>query len=76
MWSKPRVEIVKVQAPLASNVSNPGLLAYAQGKTKACILECTPELMEKIGDQPKRYFHGTWTGKTWVLNDVAPDQPW
>lgn len=69
-------EIVKVQVPLKSTVDDPGLLVYAKGRKKLCTITPTAEVMQKIGDQPKRYFHGTWTGKTWVLNDVAPDQPW
>lgn len=70
-------EIVKVQVPLAwSPGVNPEMLAYAKGGTKKCLLTPTPEVIEQIGDRPKAYFNGIWTGKTWVLKDVVADQPW
>lgn len=67
-------EIVKVQFPQ----SHPDglLLVYAAGRRNLCIIEQTPDLVSKLGGQAKAYFNATWTGKTWVIRDRVPEQPW
>ena len=70
-------EIVKVQKPL--NISEGGIgpaLVYAKSHKNTRLVDITDDILENLGDQPKAYFHATWTGKTWVIKGRAPDQEW
>jgi hypothetical protein len=67
-------EIVKVQMPLAP--PDAPILVYAKGKKNLRTIDQSQDLVSKLAGRPKGYFHATWTGKTWVIKDPAPDQPW
>lgn len=67
-------EIVKVQRPISP--SDAPLLVYGHWGDNKKLMAQTEEIVAKMGDAMKAYFHATWTGKTWCIRDRAPDQEW
>ena len=72
-------QIVKVQLPLASNHEE-GLgvaLVYAKGHVNLQHMQITQELLDKMGDHPKRFFYATWAEPAgWTIGNGASWQNW
>jgi hypothetical protein len=69
-------EVVKVQTSLVSSVPDELILVYAEGRKNAIQMPFPDGLREKLGGARKAYFNATWTGKTWCIRDLTPDQEW
>jgi hypothetical protein len=73
-----KVEIVKVQRPLAYTGAPPGWLIYTNDPQhpRSQAQEPTPEMIEAMGNDPKGYFEAVWTEGEWNVGRRVSARLW
>ncbi len=71
--------VVKVQQSISSSDQVKRVLVYDEGRKlffETADLTIVNPIVERLGDEPKKYFYASVEGKELKLYDEIPDQKW
>lgn len=68
--------IVKIQLPMHSTENEPQALIYDQKRKIHTFTPITKELIERMGNQLKCYFHATFKNGQLSIGDRGEEQDW
>jgi hypothetical protein len=68
--------IVKVQLPLATNLSTPLALVYGKGRTNMTQQSLNAATLKLMAGEPKAFFEAKWSDGRWLIGDRVDRQNW